>query len=138
MNSNTNVVATFKDRFGDDKIIHSTRNGLKVKQSSETHCHVMSKAISGYIGERIRAVRQQKEMSMEELGLRAGLTAGSNMKQRVYAIEHNQQGRGIKFGTLYQIAIALGVEIGELLPTTETVKHMAGVRLASSERLARG
>lgn len=138
MNSNANIVATFSDQFGEQRKIHSTRNGLTVKRREDTHCNVLSKAISGYVGERIKAVRQSKEMSMEELGLRAGLTSGNNIKQRVWAIESNLQGRGIKFGTLYQIAIALDVAITELMPTTETVKQMTGTKMMPVATLARG
>lgn len=113
MNTNANIVATFTDRFGEERKIHATRNGMTVKRRADTHCQVLGKAISGYVGERIRAIRQRKEMTMEELGLRAGLTTGSNLKQRVYELEHNQRGSGMRFGTVYQIAIALEVEITE-------------------------
>lgn len=110
---------------------------MTVKRRGDTHCQVLGKVISTYVGERIRAIRQQKEMSMEELGLRAGLTTGSNLKQRVYAIEHNLRDCGMRFGTLYQIAIALEVEITELMPSTETIKAMTGARLMNAAVLAR-
>ncbi|HXJ14708.1 MAG TPA: helix-turn-helix transcriptional regulator [Candidatus Limnocylindrales bacterium] len=138
MNSNANIVATFKDKFDEDRHIHSTRHGLTVKRRTDTHNQVLSKAISGYIGERIRAIRQRKEMTMDELGRRAGLTSGNGMKSRVYEIEKNQRSIGIRFGTVYQIAIALEVEIMELMPSTETVKAMTGARLSNAQVLSRG
>jgi len=137
MNTNANVVATFTDKFGDERKIHATRAGLTVKRRTDTHCQVLSKAISGYIGERIRAIRQQKDMSAEELCLRAGLTFGNNAKHRIYEIEKNKRAIGIRFGTVYQIAIALEVEINELIPTTETVKVMTGTKLANAQILER-
>lgn len=137
MNTNANIVATFQDRFGEERKIHATRHGLKVKRRTDTNCQVLSKAISGYIGERIRAVRQRKGMTMEELGLRAGLTTGGNFKQRVYEIEHNQRSIGIRFGTVYQIAIALDVAIEDLMPSTDAVKVMTGSGLSNQQVFSR-
>ncbi len=105
-------------------------------RDEQTNCQVLSKAISGYIGERVRAIRQRKEMTMQELGTRAGLVTGSNMKQRVYDIETNKQSRGIRFGTLYQLAIALEVEVTELIPTAETVKSLTGAKLSNVAALS--
>lgn len=137
MNTNANIVATFQDHFGEERKIHATRAGLTVMRRTNTHCQVLSKTISGYIGERIRAIRQRKEMTMAELGLRAGLSTGSNLKQRVYEIEHNQRSIGIRFGTVYQIAIALDVDISELLPSTEIVKAMTGSKMSNQQILSR-
>lgn len=136
MNTNANIVATFTDRFGDERKIHATRHGMTVKRRADTHCQVLGKAISGYVGERIRAIRQRKEMTLEELGLRAGLTTGSNLKQRVFELEHNRGG-GMRLGTIYQMAIALDVEITELMPSTEIVKQMTGAKLENASILAR-
>ncbi len=129
MNSNTNIVATFTDRFGEERKIHATRHGLTLKRREETSCQVLSKAISGYFGERVRAIRQSKDMTMQELAIKASLSTGGNAKDRVYAIEKNMRGCGVRFGTVYQIAMALEVEIVDLLPTTETVRQMTGVKL---------
>jgi len=137
MNTNKNVVATFIDKFGEERKIHATRHGLTLKRRQDTHCQILSKAISGYIGERIRAIRQSKEMTMEALGIKAGLTSGNHIKNRVYEIEHNQRSVGIRFGTVYQIAIALEVPITELLPSTETVRQMTGVTLSLESVLTR-
>lgn len=137
MNTNANVVATFTDRFGENRIIHKNKMGLAVKRREETHCQVLGRCISKYVGERIRAIRQRKEMTMEELGMRAGLTTGNNIKQRVYELENNLRGSGMKFGTVYQLAIALEVDITELMPTTETVKSMTGAKLGATTILAR-
>lgn len=137
MNTNANIVATFTDKFGDERKIHATRQGLTVKRRTDTNCQILSKAISGYVGERIRAIRQKKEMTMEELGLRAGLTAGNHLKNRVFEIEHNYRSIGIRFGTVYQIAIALEVEITELLPSIETVKAMTNSRLINVQTISR-
>lgn len=137
MNTNNNIVATFQDKFGEERKIHNTRHGMTVKRRADTHCQVLGKAISRYAGERIKAIRQSKDMTMEELGLRAGLATGSNLKQRVYEIEHNLRSVGMRFGTVYQIAIALEVEVTELLPTTETVKAMTGARLMNAAVLDR-
>lgn len=137
MNTNSNIVATYTDRFGDERKIHSTRHGLTLKRRNDTNNQVLSTAISGYIGERIRAIRQHKNITMEALGFRAGLTTGNNLKQRVYEIEHNLRSTGIRFGTVYQIAIALEIEIAELMPTTEAVKQMTGAKLSDIKMLSR-
>lgn len=136
MNTNDNIVATFKNRFGEEGKIHSTRHGLTVKRRTDTNCQVLSKAISGYFGERVRAIRQRKEMTMEELGTRAGLS-NANVKSRVYEIEHNLRGIGVRFGTVYQIAIALEVPIEDLLPSTETVKALTGSGLSNQQVFSR-
>ncbi len=136
MNTNLNIVATYQDRFGEERKIHATRHGLTVKRKTDTNCQILSKAISGYIGKRIREIRTFKEMTMEELGIRAGLTAGGHIKNRVYEIEHNYRSIGIRFGTVYQIAMALEVEVSELMPTVEAVKAMSGARLINIQTVS--
>lgn len=133
MNTNANIVATFQDRYGDDRHIHATRNGLTVKRRGDTPCQVLSKVISGYFGERVRAIRQSKEMSAAELCLRAGL--GGTGKQRVYEIEKNKRSIGVRLGTVYQIAMALDVEMSDLLPTAGMVRQLAKVSNVISTRL---
>ncbi len=112
MNTNKEIVATFEDRYGEKRHIHNTRHGLTLKRRQDTACQILSKMISGYVGERVKALRLKKEMTRQELCTRAGISHSGNGKERIYAIENNSRSCGVRFGTVYQLAIALecGIE----------------------------
>lgn len=64
------------------------------------------------IGERIRQVRQQRGLTMAELGAKVGLTAA--------AISRYELGqRKLSFGAITQIADALEVPLRSILPSDE-------------------
>lgn len=64
------------------------------------------------IGERIRQVRQQRGLTMSELGAKVGLTAA--------AISRYELGqRKLSFGAITQIADALEVPLRSILPSDE-------------------
>lgn len=64
------------------------------------------------IGERIRQVRQQRGLTMAELGAKVGLTAA--------AISRYELGqRKLSFGAITQIADALEVPLRSILPADE-------------------
>lgn len=125
----------------DGKERRMPRRELTKDESSrlaETNNQRLSKAISGYIGQQIATYRTARGMTMDDLGRRAGLTTGRNFKQRVYEIEHNLRSVGIRFGTVYQIAIALEVDARDLMPSVKDAQAMTGIKLAPSEVVSMG
>lgn len=129
MNTNANIVASFEDKYGETRLIHANRHGLCVKRRTDTPCQILSKAISGYVGERVRELRNARGMTAEELCLRAGLCTGGTAKHRIYEIEKNKRAIGVRFGTVYQLAIALEVEISALLPSVAHIQTITGAKL---------
>jgi hypothetical protein len=65
-------------------------------------------------------------MTMRELSVRAGLH-NVNPKQYIHGIESAKQSRGVRMGTLYALAHALGLNPSDLLPTTDEVLVLASV-----------
>lgn len=135
MNSHKNVVATFADKYGEVKQIHATRHGLKVARGKSTVVLKLNGAIAPLIGLNIRRERLAQKMTLEQLCRKAGL-ASATPKSRMYEIEKGSRGEGIRMGTLYAIAVALGVAPSYLLPSTEEALRDAGVLSKSEERLA--
>lgn len=135
MNTNSNIIATFQDRFGEERKIHSTRHGLKVQRNTPTPCQVISQKACDYIGEKIRHYRTLKGLSGEQLAMRAALSTGSSPKQRMYEIEKNKRGIGLRMGTIYQIAIALDVSISDLLPSNDWVVENCGIIVKPEARV---
>lgn len=121
-----NEVATYTDRYGDERTIHRTRHGLKVKRQGQTPILALNPAVAELVGARIRELRLERGWTLEELATRCGITSG-HPKSRMWAIENSGRGEGIRFGTLYTLAIALGVEATDLLPTVEQVTGAADV-----------
>jgi len=124
------VVTVFKDRYGDERTIHRDKKGeLKVARQGVTVVHSLMPILAVQIGKRIRDRRIAAGMSLEDLCIRAGL-ASATPKSRMWEIENAIRQQGVKLGTLYAIAIALGCPVHELLPTVEQAKEEAGVTLA--------
>ena len=120
-------VARFEDKYGDERVIHKTRHGLKVLSEHKTPALRMNREVSYMIGARIKAARKARGWKLEELALRAGMGSG-NPKDRIWAIENATRGQGMRMGTVYAIACALGVEVTELMPTVSEVVEAANVR----------
>lgn len=119
-------IASFTDKYGEEKIIHRTRHGLKVKRTNLTPALRMNQAVSKMIGARIRQKRQGRGWTLQELALRVGMGTG-NPKERIWAIENATRGEGVRIGTLYALAHALGCEATDLMPPVEDVAREAGV-----------
>jgi transcriptional regulator with XRE-family HTH domain len=123
---------TFTDNYGEERIVHQNqgrKNGrrLQVKRQSVTPALALNSGIGVLLGARIRAAREAKGWGMTKLARAAGIGAYSqlHLKQRMYEIEKGVRKEAIRFGTLYAIAMALGIEAATLLPTVEEVKHIA-------------
>lgn len=61
------------------------------------------------VGQRIRTLRLQENLTQESLALEAGMSRDNLIK-----VEHGR--RGITFERLYDLASALGVPVSHLLP----------------------
>ena len=131
------VVVEFENKYGEKRVIHKTRNGLRVKQSGQSVALTLGHVIQPIVSAKIRAKRIERGLTLNELGRLSGV-APVNGKHRMYAIENppnRSNDGGIRFGTLYAIAIALDVPPSDLLPTLDEVKAMApGVKVRSYGR----
>jgi len=126
------VLVDFVDQFGEKQVIHRTHGRLGIRRKSDTVCLTMTKVVGRVVGERIREERLKAGLSMEQLALRAGLTGG---KQGIYQIEQAMN-TGIRLGTLYALAAALGVSPFSLLPPVSMVLEQAGATMRQEEKLA--
>lgn len=130
-----NVVATYTDDYGEERIIHAPKGrALRVAKNSETPVNRMNRAAAILIGRRIRQQRLSRGMTMQELGERAGLR-NANQKSYVNSLEKATRQEGMRLGTLFALAIALGCEVADLLPPTCEVLEGAGVRARAAVTL---
>lgn len=119
-------VATYEDRFGEERVIHKTRHGLKVKRTNTTPILKLNQTIGKMIGERIREHRKAQGLTLEELAVRIGIASGWP-KHRMWEIENATRNEGLRLGTLYAVALGLGVGVDELMPPAEDVAKAANV-----------
>ena len=130
----------FVDQYGEKRTIYRQRGqALRVKKRKDSVSHLLNRAAAKLTGQRIKAARLAAGMSLDELHDKAGLTAAPGLsKQRMYEIENagkNHRGsnaNGVRFGTLYALAIALECDAADLLPTKAEVMREAGLGLVSS------
>lgn len=109
------VIAEYEDKYGDKQTIHKGKNGLQVKRPVLTPVLELTTVIGKHIGRRVRELRTERGWTMEELGVRCAFPG--TPKQRIWEIEEGTRGGGIRLGTLYVVARALGVHHCDLLPT---------------------
>ena len=131
-------VGEFEDKYGDKRTIHRVSGSvLRVANTRKTPALALNRAVAPLIGEKIRRLREERGMTLEELCVKAGL-ASVYPKMRMWEIEKGtRKGHGIRFGTLYAIAHALDVSPNCLLPSAKTVFEQAGVRtVRGAETLA--
>jgi len=128
MNSNNNVVAVFKDKYGEERRIHNTRSGLKVERKNSTLSLHLNKIAGVLVGQKIKALRLQKGLTLEELCMKSGIVSATP-KSRMWEIENSLRKEGIRLGTLFALSISLGVEPHELLPTTREVMEHADIKV---------
>ncbi len=65
-------------------------------------------------------------MTLAELCEKAGIVS-TTPKQRMWEIENSVRHQALRIGTIYALAIALDIEVSELLPTKEVVAQKANV-----------
>lgn len=128
------VYAEFTDKFGETQAIHRAHGRLSIRRKSPTVVLALTQAVGRHIGERIRAERVKAGIDMPTLAERAGLKGG---KQAIYHAEQALNG-GIRIGTLYAIASALGISPFELMPNLHDAIEQAEVKNAQTDRLAVG
>ncbi len=128
--ANNEFVAEFTDRFGDVRTVHRTRNGLRVKEVVATPILKLNRSIGMLIGGRIKTTRVAAGLSQRELAEAMGIRSG-HPKQRIHDLENSTRQEGIRLGTLYAAALALGVQPCDLLPSVEEVTALCGVDLVS-------
>ncbi len=134
MHTNKGVRATFTDRFGETREIHHTRHGLTVKRQNSTVALQLNQVVAAGIGDRIRAERERQGLTLAELCIKAGLVS-TTPKSRMWEIENSVRKEGVRLGTLYAIAVALGVTPMCLLPSIEEVLERASVGTATVKML---
>lgn len=134
MNRHPKIVAEFINEYEEKRVIHRDPRGrLCLRRNRELPAQALSKAVSSYAGAKIRDERRAQGISLEELAKRAGLTP---TKQRMREIEVNQRSSGMRIGTLYCLARALGKQPWDFLPDTDAAFESAGVRNQSRKSLA--
>jgi transcriptional regulator with XRE-family HTH domain len=69
------------------------------------------------LGEQIRRVRQERNISQEDFAARAGIA-----RSYYGGIERGE--RNVAALNLMRIALTLGVEVGELFPSQQTLKNI--------------
>lgn len=133
----------FVDQYGEERVIYRQRGkALRVKKRQDTLSHVLNRAAAELMGQRIKRMRVAKGYTLDGLLARAGLVAAPGLgKSRMYEIENagkNHRGanaQGIRFGTLYALAMALECEVAELLPSAAEIARHAGVGLATPKEV---
>lgn len=126
------VIATIKDKFGEDRRVVQRGSRIRIAQNTATPILAMNREVSVLIGQKIRLARQAAGLSLEECAIRSGIVSGWP-KNRMYEIETANRQQGVKIGTLYAIACALGVEVSEFMPSVADVMHLADVTMAEAQ-----
>lgn len=121
------VVAEYTDKYGDVRVIHKTRAGMKTLQKRDTVTKVLARAIGPALGQNIKKARLEAGLSLKQLAEMSGIVCTPGPKQRIHEIESGGRQHGIRLGTLYALASALGKNPGDLLPPLEEVMREAGV-----------
>lgn len=124
----------FRDQYGELRTIHRQKgNSLRVKKRADSVSHLLNRAAGVLTGKKIRAARIAAGLTLAALHDKAGLSAAPGLsKNRMYEIERagvgrNQNKQGVRFGTLYALAMALDCEVYDLLPSAAEVAKEAGV-----------
>lgn len=128
------VEAKFVNQYGEEKKIRKDGRGRwAIARERSTPIIVLTNLLGPLVGARIRAARNKRKLTQTELGERAGLVAFP-VKHRIHDIEAGTRG-GVRLGTLYALAMAMGVKPQDLLPSVEEVVNAAGVKFVSEEKL---
>lgn len=127
-------LATYEDKYGEERVIHKTRHGLRVKRDSQTPILQMNPVIAAMVGRRIRKFRLERCLTLTELATRCGMVGG-HPKERIWAYENATRGEGMRLGTLYAFAMALDVGVKDLLPSVSEVRDAADVHGVDTPQL---
>jgi hypothetical protein len=114
---------TITDRYGDQVKIRKTRRGYQVERDRLTPSLVLTKEVGVIVGQRVKTLRQERGWTLAELCIRADIRS-TTPKNRMWEIENSIRREGINTGTIYSLAIALGVEITDLLPSVAEVRDV--------------
>lgn len=126
------IVAEFTDKYGTvRKLRQEGRRSIKVAKDTDTVSHKLNRVAAKMIGEKIKERRLAAGMTLEGLCQLAGLVSATP-KSRMWEIENALRAEGVRTGTLYAIAKALGCEVADLVPPVATVAEMAGVGFATA------
>jgi len=128
-------IATFENRFGETKVIRLTRSGLRVQNNQSTAVLELNRRIAGLLAANIKARRVELGMTLEQVCVASGLVSPTP-KSRMWEIENNLAGNGLRLGTVYALAIALQTTPDALLPTLDEVMAGGSVQQVSETRLA--
>lgn len=131
------IEAKYTDSYGEERVLRGTRHGFQMKREATTPVLKVTSIMAKLVGQRIREHRLRIGMSPCELAMKAGLVSCSttHAKHRIYDIEKAKRNIGIRLGTLYLIALALGVTPADLLPSTEEVMREAGLSLSTVQTI---
>ena len=130
--------ATFTDAIGETRTVHQLKGKRwSLRQEATTPSLALNRAVGPLMGAKIRAAREARGMSMAELAQAAGLV-DAKPKHRIYAIECGKRQECIRFGTLYALAIALGVSPADLIPSAVEAADAAGVDMGVATSLMVG
>jgi DNA-binding Xre family transcriptional regulator len=126
------VIAVIRDRFDEPRNIVQRGSRIRVANNDATATIAMNREVAIVIGERIRAARLARGLSLEELAIRSGITSGWP-KNRMHEIESCTRKQGVRMGTLYAIAAALNVEVSTLLPSVSEILGKAEVQKVTAK-----
>lgn len=126
------VVGTLTDKYGEERLVHGTRHGLRLARQRLTPALLANQAIAPLVSARLKGMRQARGWSLLEMAHKLGWSDG-NPKERVWTIENNTRGEGVRLGTLFHFAKAFGVEVRDLLPTNAEIEAAMTAGSGNSE-----
>jgi len=130
-----NVIAKFTDKYGEERVVHAPKGGRQVRvanNTGDTVPQMLNRAVAVLTAAKIKARRAELGMSQRELCTRAGLDS-VNPKQRIHEIENATRREGLRYGTLYALALAMDCEPSALLPTMAEAKALAHIDLRDTK-----
>ena len=127
MNDYGSPIAKFVDRYGDERVIHKTKNGLAVRRTDLTPGRMLGGPVGILVGQKVRAMRVARGLSQFDLALRCGMFDCG--KQRIHSIEcpPTTRSKGVLLSTLFVLAYALSCSVSDLLPSIEEAMEAAGI-----------
>lgn len=128
------LLAKFTNRYGEEKIVHLTQSGLRVKNNQSTVVLTLNAKVAELMAGRIKERRKQLGLTLEEVCTRAGI-ATTTPKARMWEIENGTAKGGLRFGTLYALAIALECSPSDLMPSLEEVLEGAAIESVTEKSL---
>jgi DNA-binding Xre family transcriptional regulator len=121
------IVGTYHNKHGDERIVHKPKGrALRVLKEMNTPVLRMNRVSAELSGKLIRERRLAKGFTLEDLANRAGLKS-QTPKEYMWSLENCVRGQGMRMGTLYAIARALGCEVSDIIPSVAEVEKAAVV-----------